>query len=114
MNSLELAKKAARLLDDKKALNINVVKIENISSLTDYFVIATGTVNTHVRALSEEVEVKLKEADIMPAGVEGHRSNSWVLLDYISVVVHVFTEEARGFYDLDRLWRDGEKIDFLS
>ena len=54
--------------------------------------------------------MKLKESGVMPAGVEGHRSNSWVLLDYISVVVHVFTEEARGFYDLDRLWRDGEKI----
>lgn len=110
MNSLELAKKAADILDNKKALRINVIKIEDISSLADYFVIANGTSSTHVRSLSDELEEKLKEAGTVPARVEGYRSNSWILLDYGSVVIHVFTQEARDFYDLDRLWADGQQV----
>lgn len=110
MTSLELAKKAAALLDNKKADRVHVIKIKEISSIADYFVIATGTGNTHVHALADEVEAKLKEQGVMPAGIEGYRSNNWVLLDYTTVVVHVFTQEARGFYDLDRLWADGESV----
>lgn len=112
MEALELAKKAAKTLDDKKGNQINLVKIEEISSLADYFVIASGNSNTHVRALADEVEEQLKKEGIAPARVEGYRSDSWVLLDYSSVVVHVFTPDAREFYDLDRLWADGEKITF--
>ncbi len=111
MDSLELAKKAAAILDDKKATRLNVIKIESISSLADYFVIANGTSGTHVRSLSDELEEKLKAEGIVPQRIEGYRSNTWVLLDYGSVVVHVFTQDARDFYDLDRLWIDGEKID---
>lgn len=110
MESFELAKAAANLLDEKKAENISVIKIEEISSLADYFVIATGRGETHVRSLADELEEKLKALGAAPARVEGYRSNSWVLLDYISVVVHVFTQEARDFYDLDRLWADGQGI----
>lgn len=110
MTSLELAKKTAYLLDDKKAIDINLIKIEEITTLADYFVIATGTSNTHVRSLADEVEMKLKEQGFVPMGIEGYRSNSWVLLDYTSVVVHIFTGEGREFYDLDRLWRDGTAI----
>lgn len=112
MTSLELAKKAAELLDNKKAMRLNVIKVEDISSLADYFVIASGTSNTHVRSLSDELEEKLKEEGVAPTRIEGYRSNSWILLDYSSVVVHVFTQEARDFYDLDRLWADGEKVSF--
>ena len=112
MTSLELAKKAALILDDKKALKINLVKIEEISSLADYFVIAHGNSSVHVRALTEELEEKLKEDGAGDPRVEGHRGGAWILLDYGSVVVHVFTPEAREFYDLDRLWTDGEKIDW--
>ncbi len=79
--------------------------------LADYFVIATGTSTTHVKSLADEVEFKLKESGCEPAHTEGYRSNSWILLDYLGVVVHVFTPEARTFYDLDRLWRDGETVD---
>lgn len=111
MESLTLAKKAAGILDNRKAGRINVIKIEDISSLADYFVIANGESSTHVRALADELEEKLKEEGVMPARIEGYRSNSWVLLDYGSVVAHVFTQEARDFYDLDRLWADGEKIE---
>ncbi len=110
MDSLELAKKAAAILDDKKAARINVIKIDQISSLADYFVIANGTSSTHVRSLSDELEEKLKAEGVVPERVEGYRSNSWVLLDFGNVVVHVFTQDARDFYDLDRLWADGETL----
>ncbi|WP_099205763.1 ribosome silencing factor [Scatolibacter rhodanostii] len=116
MASWEMAKQAAQILYDKKAEDINIVKIDSISSLADYFLIATGTSNTHVKALADELEVKLKEEGLMAMGVEGYRSNSWILLDYAEVVVHIFTPEGRDFYDLDRLWRDGTKmeLDFLK
>lgn len=111
MVSLELAKKAANILDNKKAMNISIIGIRDISVLADYFVIATGTSSTHVKALSDEVEFQLKEEGITTGHVEGYRSNSWVLLDYGNVIIHIFTEESRQFYDLDRLWQDGEKVD---
>lgn len=110
MNSFELAKRAAQLLDEKKAENICAIKIDAISSLADYFVIATGRGSTHVRSLSDELEEKLKEEGIVPTRIEGYRSDSWILLDYSHVVVHIFTGEAREFYDLDRLWADGTKV----
>jgi ribosome-associated protein len=82
--------------------------------LADYFVFATGTSNTHVKSLADEVEFKLKELEVSPLHTEGFRSNSWVLLDYGSVIVHVFTAESRQFYDLDRLWQDGEAVDIST
>ena len=111
MPSLELAKEAAKYLNNKKAEEIKIVKIEDISSLTDYFVFATGTSNTHINALADELKVGLKSVGIMPDHMEGYRANSWVLMDYNSVIVHIFTPESREFYDLDRLWQDGESID---
>lgn len=114
MDSLTLAKTAAGILDAKKAENINVLQITDISSLGDYFVIATGTSNTHVHALADELEFKLKEQGVAPLRVEGYRSNSWIILDYSEVVVHLFTGEARDFYDLDRLWADGKKLELES
>ena len=104
MDSLTLAKTAAGILDAKKADQINVIRISDVSSLGDYFVLANGTGSTHVHALADELEFKLKELGIAPDRVEGYRSDSWVVLDYI------FTSEARSFYDLDRLWLDGEKL----
>lgn len=111
MTSLETAKMAVKALDSKKALDIKVIKIKDISAIADYFVIATGTSSTHVKALADEVEVQLDEAGISVSHVEGYRSNSWILLDYVDVVVHVFSDEAREYYDLERLWQDGEIID---
>ena len=112
MTSLELASKAAAFLDSKKAERLSVIEIENISSLADYFVIATGNNNTHVRALADELEEKLKGEGLPPARVEGYRSNSWILLDWGNVVIHIFTQEGRDFYDLDRLWADGKKVEW--
>lgn len=110
MESFDLARQAAQLLDNKKAERINLIKIDDISSLADYFLIATGSSSTHVHALADELEEQLKTQGVSPARVEGYRSNSWILLDYSEAVIHIFTQEARDFYDLDRLWADGEKV----
>ena len=111
MTPIEIATQAALLLDAKKAQDIKVIKIEEISSLCDYFVVASGTSSTQVQALADNVEEKLKEKGVPPYAVEGYRSNGWILLDYGTVLVHVFTTEARDYYDLDHLWNDGVEIE---
>ena len=106
-----LALSAIKILDEKKAADLSLIQIDEISSLADYFVLATGTSGTHVKALADEVEFQLKnEQGAEPSHIEGYRSNSWILLDYGEVVVHVFTRQSREFYDLDRLWQNGEPI----
>ena len=110
MTSYETAIAAVKAIDGKKGLNIQVIRISDISVLADYIVIATGNSSTHVKALADEVEYRLDEAGVSVSHIEGYRSNSWILLDYVDVIVHVFSEEAREFYDLDRLWQDGESI----
>lgn len=111
MTSLETAKIAAKALDSKKGQDIKIIQIDNISTLADYMVIAAGTNSTQIKALSEEVEYKLDEAGISVSHIEGHRNDSWILLDYVDVIVHIFSEEARDFYDLERLWQDGIELD---
>ncbi len=111
MTSLETAQLAAKALDAKKGLDIKIIKIRDISSIADYFVIATGTSNTHVKTLADEVEFRLDEAGISVSSVEGQRNDTWILLDYIDVIVHVFSEDAREYYNLERLWEDGEIIE---
>lgn len=111
MTSLELAKEAAKKLNEKKGMDIRIIRVNDISSLADYFVFATGTSNTHVNALEDELEFHLKQIGVTPHHIEGYRSNSWVLVDYGNVIVHIFTDESRKYYDLDRLWQDGEEID---
>ncbi len=107
MDSKELAIAAVQILDRKKADQVHLINISEISTLGDYFVLATGTSGTHVKSLADELEFRLKEKGVSAARVEGYRSNSWILLDYESVIIHIFTPEARAFYDLDRLWEDG-------
>ncbi len=111
MTALEMAKEAAKTLNEKKGMDIRILRINDISSIADYFVFATGTSNTHVNALADETEFHLKQIGITPHHMEGYRANSWVLIDYGEVIVHVFTDESRQYYDLDRLWQDGEQID---
>ncbi|MBO5065046.1 MAG: ribosome silencing factor [Clostridia bacterium] len=108
--SLDIVKKAVKALDDKKANNIEVIKIDELTIVADYFIIATANSNTHVRALADEVEYQLEQEGIMPDHIEG-RATGWVLLEYAGVVVHVFLEESRNYYNLERLWEDGAKID---
>lgn len=110
MKSTDILKIAANALSSKKAVDIFATRISDLTVLTDYFLIANGTSSTHVRSLAEEVEEKLSESNVEPLNIEG-RSTGWILLDYGSVVVHVFTKEARETYSLERLWADGEIVD---
>lgn len=111
MNSYEQSILTAKAISSKKGLNIKLIEIGDISSLADYMVIATGTSSTHVKAIADEVEYQLDEAGISVSHIEGYRSNSWILLDYVDVIVHIFSDEAREFYELERLWQDGKEID---
>lgn len=106
----ELAYAAYRCLDSKKGMDVTLLKIDSVSTLADYFLICTGTSNTHVKTLCDYVEVTMEEMGETMLGREGHRGNTWELLDFGCLVIHVFTEEARKFYDLERLWSDGEVV----
>ena len=110
----EVAGIAAKALDDKKARDVKVLKTAEQTVLADYFVICNGTSSTHIKALVNEVDKQLSEAGEPPMRREGLRSDIWVLMDFGSVIVHVFTEEARKFYNLERLWSDSEEIDPTS
>ena len=114
LSAREVALEVTKALDEKKGIDIKVLRIEKISSIADYFVICTGTVNTHVKTLCDYAEYTMEQLGETMMGREGHRGNSWDLLDYGSVVVHVFTEEARKFYDLERLWADAEVVDLTD
>ena len=110
----EIAYAVTKALDEKKGMNIKLLKIDKVSSLADYFLICTGTSNTHVRTLCDYAEYTLEQLGEPMLGREGHRGNAWELLDYGSVVVHVFTDEARAFYNLERLWADAEVVDLTG
>ena len=114
MDSLQEAKAIAKILDNRKGLNVRVIKIADISSLADYMVIATGNSSTHVKSLADYVEYEMDEQGVSVSHIEGHRSDTWILLDYVDVIVHVFNEESRQYYDLDRLWEDGEEVDITD
>ena len=111
LSAKEVAYEVTKALDEKKGLNIKLLKIDKVSSLADYFLICTGTSNTHIKTLCDHAEYTLEQLGEPMLGREGHRGNTWELLDYGSVVVHVFTEEAREFYSLERLWADAEQVD---
>ena len=114
LSAKEVAYAVTKALDMKKGMNIKLLKIDQVSSLADYFLICTGTSNTHVKTLCDHAEYTLEQMGESLLGREGHRGNSWELLDYGSIVVHVFTEEAREFYSLERLWADAEDVDISS
>ena len=108
----ELALLAAKALSDKKGKEIRVLEIAELTTLADYFVLATGSSNTQINALVDNVEkVLTEEAGEEPLHREGYRGGTWVLLDYGCIAVHVFNHEAREFYGLERLWRDGKPVD---
>ena len=106
----EIAFETTKALDQKKGVDVRLLKIDKVSSLADYFIICTGTSSTHVKTLCDYAEYTLENLGEKILGREGHRGNTWELLDFGSIVVHVFTEEARKFYDLERLWADAEVI----
>ncbi len=110
LTAKEVAIQVTKALDEKKGMNIKLLRISDVSSLADYFLICTGTSNTHVKTLCDYAEYTLEQLGEPLLGREGHRGNTWELLDYGSIVVHVFTEEAREFYNLERIWADAENV----
>lgn len=110
MTSLETAKNIVKILDNKKAMDLELIETKELTIVSDYFIIASGTSNTHVRALADEVEEEMKKLGVEPDHIEG-RATGWILLDYGCVLVHVFDPQSREYYNLDRLWGDAAKID---
>ena len=111
MTAREIALAAAKALDDKKGQEIKVLETGELTTLADYFVICSATSTTQIKALADECEKVMKEHDELPHHIEGHRGGTWILMDFSSVVVHLFMDEARQFYDLERLWKDAAEVD---
>jgi ribosome-associated protein len=102
---------ALKAVDSKKASDVTILDISGIASFANYFLICTGDSSRQIQAIADEVAAKLKENGSRPNHIEGYRNAEWVLLDYIDLVVHIFSKSARAFYDLERLWRDAKKLD---
>ena len=107
----EMTKIALRALDDKKAMDVKVIDIHEVSVLADYFVIASGSNQNQVQAMVDNVEEMLTKAGYEPKQIEGTRNSSCILMDYGDLIIHVFDEENRLFYDLERIWRDGKVLE---
>ena len=111
LSTKEVMENIVKALDSRKAKDITVLHTGDITVLADYFVICTASSTTQIKSLSDEAGKRLSELGEAPRSVEGYRDGGWVLMDFGCVVVHLFLAEARGFYDLERLWSDAEKID---
>lgn len=111
MESIELVKAVVRSLDTHKAQDIRVLEVSDVTSLADYFVIAAATSTTGVRALTDYVDTELGKLSVQPMRTEGYQTSLWTLLDYGTVVVHIFLDSTRDFYDLERLWQDARPMD---
>ncbi len=111
MTALEITKRAVAALEDKKAINVKVIDISEISVIADYFIIAGGTNKNQVQALSDNVLSELSKEGIEPKQTEGYNTANWILMDYTDVIIHVFNQEDRLFYDFERIWRDGRAVE---
>lgn len=109
-NSKEMAKIAIAALEEKKAKDIKILDISDVSVLADYFIIASGSNRNQVQAMADEAEEKLYKAGFQPKQVEGYQTANWILMDYQDIIIHIFDEENRLFYDLERIWRDGSLV----
>lgn len=107
----EMVSIACKAIDDKKALDIKVIDIREVSVIADYFVITSGSNLNQVQAIVDNVEEQLGRAGFEPKQIEGTRNSNWILMDYGDLIIHVFDEENRLFYDLERIWRDGKELD---
>ncbi|MDE6260976.1 MAG: ribosome silencing factor [Oscillospiraceae bacterium] len=114
LNEKEMVSIAVKALDNKQGKDIKVLRTADQTTLADYFIICNGTSNTQVRALADAVEEAMSKAGEEPHHIEGHRGNQWTLMDYSAVVIHIFTEEGREFYGLERLWSDAEAVDIAE
>lgn len=111
MEPIEKVMLAANALDDKKGRRIKALEVRELTSISDYFVIASGGSASQVQALADNVEEKLAEQGISPLHTEGYNAGAWILLDYGDVVVHIFSDEMREFYDIERLWTDAIDVE---
>ena len=107
----QTAKLALEALEDKKAMDVRILDITHVSTLADYFMIASGSNQNQVQAMVDNVEEMLTKAGYEPKQIEGTRNSSWILMDYGDLIIHVFDEENRLFYDLERIWRDGKVLE---
>ncbi len=112
--SFEIAKAAVKVLDSKKAGDIRVLKIDQKTVIADYFVICTGNSSTQIKTLADEVEYQLGIGKVPYVRLEGTDSDEWKIIDCHDIIVHVFSNEARGFYKLEKLWADAEEIDIST
>ena len=110
MESREMVRLACEAMEDKKAQDIKIIDIEKVSTLADYFIIASGSNRNQVQAMADSVSETLGRAGVEPKQMEGYQTANWILLDYRDVVIHIFDEENRLFYDLERIWKDGKDI----
>lgn len=110
----EALKIAVNAADSKKASDMVILDISKIASFADYFLLCTGDSSRQMQAIADEIEKRLKAAGLRPSHVEGYQNSEWILLDYVDMVVHIFSRNARAFYDLERLWRDAKKMDAES
>ena len=104
-------KKIAKLMLEKKALEIRIFDVRKITSLTDYFIICTSESEPQTKAITNHIERTTKKKGVKPISIEGLNKNEWILMDYVDFIVHIFSKEKRNFYDLDRLWADAKIID---
>ncbi len=110
MNTLDYVKKAVEALEDKKADDIKVIDISEVSSIADYFIIANGSNPNQLAAMQDAVDEAMYKNGIHARQIEGNRNSTWILMDYQDIIVHLFSEEDRAFYDIERIWKDGKEI----
>lgn len=113
MQPQEILENAVKILDGKKGMDIKALHITELTTVADYFVLVTGTSTTHLRALAEELEDALSSLGVQPGHIEG-RTTGWILLDYTSVVVHIFTKADRELFNLEKLWGDAQEVDISA
>jgi ribosome-associated protein len=109
MEAFEKVKACGMLVEEKKAKDVVIMSLEDLTDITDYFLIASGTSERHVRTIADSVETGMKERGVKPYSVEGHREGRWVIIDYRNVIVHIFLEQLRELYDLESLWIEAKK-----
>lgn len=114
METIQLVKTIVQSLDTHKAQDIRVLEVGAVSSIADYFIIAAGTSTTQVHALVDYVDTDMGKQQIQPYRIEGYQTSLWTLMDYGSVVVHIFLDSTRDFYDLERLWKDARPLDLAQ
>ena len=114
LDVFDKVKVAVAAAEDKKASEVTVLKLIEVTTFADYFVICSGNSARQVQAIADEIEENLRNQKVRPLHIEGYKNAEWVLMDYGPLIVHVFTEQARRFYDLERLWRDAEKMEGIN